>query len=464
MTTQEEFPDLRYMNKLAQDASSLGFDIVDLAGFIHLVEQQAQTQRSALNLLEQSAKRVGVSNAQVQAATTELSTSAEQTFCDVKTSADLMREMGENSRSVAEWVKNLNGKTASVSDTLHAVKANNSQIASISLQVNTLAINAKIEAARAGDAGRGFAVVAEAINTLSQQTKTAAEEISSNIESLANWISVLGKETGEVSKNAEGVLKRSSDTDAALGRMEDSVQLTQSHAVQIQNCANDVAQVLSDFHPSLDGLGSTIDTTSSNINDAEDRIELLVDRSEAIVQSSALMGGTTVDGPFIKYVCDLSKQLGQRLDNALSTGKISESNLFDRTYRIIVDTNPEQKMARFTALFDEVLPDLQEDALKFSDKIVFCAAVDQNGYLPTHNRKFSKPQSSDPVWNTANCRNRRIFDDRVGLKAGRNTDPFLLQVYRRDMGGDQFVIMKDLSAPIFAAKRHWGGLRLAYNF
>ncbi len=463
MTVQPDIPDLKNLDRLAKDANSLGFDIVDLAGFIHLVEQQAQEQRTALDVLKRSAEKVGQTNSQVLDATQELSASAQQTFEDVKTSATLMREMGETSRSVAEWVKDLNARTASVSETLDAVRLNNSDIASISLQVNTLAINAKIEAARAGDAGRGFAVVAEAINSLSQQTKSAAEEISSNIDTLNKWIMLLGKEAGDISKDAEDVLKKSHHTDAALGRMESSVQLTQSHTTQISECTNDVARVLQDFEPNLSRLGQTIDTTSKNISDAETRIEQLVDHSEAIVQSSATLGGTTSDAPFIKYVRDLAEQLGERLDAALENGQISESNLFDRVYRTIPDTNPEQKMARFTHLFDQVLPDLQEPALSFSDKVVFCAAVDQNGYLPTHNRKFSQPQSSDPVWNTANCRNRRIFDDRVGLKAGRNTDPFLLQVYRRDMGGGQFVIMKDLSAPIFAAKRHWGGLRLAYK-
>ena len=46
---------------------------------------------------------------------------------------------------------------------------------------------------------------------------------------------------------------------------------------------------------------------------------------------------------------------------------------------------------------------------------VFCAAVDRNGYLPVHNAVFSKPQGSDPTWNNANCRNRRLFNDRTGL-------------------------------------------------
>jgi methyl-accepting chemotaxis protein len=87
-----------------------------------------------------------------------------------------------------------------------------------------------------------------------------------------------------------------------------------------------------------------------------------------------------------------------------------------------------------------------------------------NGYLPTHNHRFSQPQRrGDPVWNAAHCRNRRIFDDRVGLAAGRSTRPFLLQSCRRDMGGGNFALMKDVSAPIFVQRRHWGGLRLAYR-
>jgi methyl-accepting chemotaxis protein len=117
----------------------------------------------------------------------------------------------------------------------------------------------------------------------------------------------------------------------------------------------------------------------------------------------------------------------------------------------------------FAQFTDRVLPKVQEAALDLNE-VIFCAVVDRNGYLPTHNRKFSQPQGPDPVWNAANCRNRRIFNDRVGLKAGRSKEPFLLQVYRRDMGGGVFRMMKDVSAPIVVNGRHWGGLRLAYGF
>jgi methyl-accepting chemotaxis protein len=67
------------------------------------------------------------------------------------------------------------------------------------------------------------------------------------------------------------------------------------------------------------------------------------------------------------------------------------------------------------------------------------------------------------VWNAANCRNHRIFNDRAGRAAGSHTKPFLLQTYRRDMGGGTFVMMKDASAPIFVNGRHWGGFRMGYR-
>jgi methyl-accepting chemotaxis protein len=120
-------------------------------------------------------------------------------------------------------------------------------------------------------------------------------------------------------------------------------------------------------------------------------------------------------------------------------------------------------VARVTAFTDRALPAVQEPLLSLDARVAFCAAVDNNGYLPTHNLKFSKPQGADPVWNAANCRNRRLFNDRTGLAAGRSTAPFLLQTYRRDMGGGKFVLMKDASAPIHVEGRHWGGFRMGYT-
>jgi methyl-accepting chemotaxis protein len=147
----------------------------------------------------------------------------------------------------------------------------------------------------------------------------------------------------------------------------------------------------------------------------------------------------------------------------VAAGRIGMEALFSTEYPPIPGTNPQQFMPPFVRLTDAVLPPILEGALRLGEHVVFCAAVNRDGFLPTHNAKFSQPQGPDPARNAAVSRNRRFFDDRVGLGAGRSTAPFLIQAYRRDMGGGSFVTMKDISAPITVQGRHWGGLRIGYR-
>ncbi len=77
--------------------------------------------------------------------------------------------------------------------------------------------------------------------------------------------------------------------------------------------------------------------------------------------------------------------------------------------------------------------------------------------------QFRKPHGADPIWNAANGRNRRIYKDKTATAVSKSTRPFLLQTYRRDMGGGVFALMKDASAPIRVEGRLWGGLRVCYR-
>ena len=175
-----------------------------------------------------------------------------------------------------------------------------------------------------------------------------------------------------------------------------------------------------------------------------------------------MSGAQTRDSAFIRTLLDARAKIETAFSEAIANAEAQLEDFFDDRYRPNEGTNPQQFMTRFTPITDRLLPPIQEAVAESHPDIVFCAAVDQNGYLPTHNLKFSRPQGDDPDWNAAHCRNRRIFNDRVGLRAGQNTEPVLLQTYRRDMGAGRFVMMKDISAPIHIGGRHWGGLRLAY--
>jgi methyl-accepting chemotaxis protein len=170
------------------------------------------------------------------------------------------------------------------------------------------------------------------------------------------------------------------------------------------------------------------------------------------------------NGPLIARVQGAARHIGMALAAEVASGRLSEQALFDTDYRPIAGTDPLQFTTRSLSRLEAILPPIQEPLLQADPAMVFCAAVDRNGYLPVHNMIWSKPQRpGDPVWNAANARNRRIFDDRQGLTAARSTRPFTVTIYRRDMGGGKVTVLKELVAPITVSARHWGGFRMAYR-
>ncbi len=120
-------------------------------------------------------------------------------------------------------------------------------------------------------------------------------------------------------------------------------------------------------------------------------------------------------------------------------------------------------MTRYIEFLDRALPALHDPVLDFDERVVFCACTDHNRLIPSHNPQFRQPHGTDPVWNAAHSRNRRIYEDKTALAVSRNTEPCLLQTYRRDIGGGVFALMKDASAPIMVDGRLWGGLRVCYR-
>lgn len=450
-------------DRLGSGLGRLGFEIVDIAALLKLVDDQAQDVQSGLAELRSGASDIDTALTAASDALAEAEAAATGSTAEARASMSRMAAAAADSKRIAEWVGGLSERIAAMEERLGAVEQSTAQVGDIAAEVGILAINARIVAARAGDHGRGFAVVAEAIAELAEQTADVTRGITGDVAAFNTTVTTIGQEAENVVSDANRVLETGRDTDTALGTIERNLETTQAGISRLGEDLAALTRANTAFHPVLQRLATGIDLTGAQVHDGHTRVERLIDLAEAMVQANAAIGGTTDDGPMIEIVTARAAAIAEAFADALAAGDIDEGALFDDTYQPIAGTDPQQVLTRFTALTDRVLPPIQEPVLSLDPRIVFCAAVDRNGYLPTHNRQFSHPQSDDPVWNTAHCRNRRIFDDRVGLKAGRSTAPFLLQVYRRDMGGGESVLMKDLSAPIRVAGRHWGGLRLAYR-
>jgi methyl-accepting chemotaxis protein len=167
---------------------------------------------------------------------------------------------------------------------------------------------------------------------------------------------------------------------------------------------------------------------------------------------------------FVTRAMEAGTALTRIFEDAVASGAISIDDMFDADYVEIPDTNPLQHRTRILDWSDRALPPFQEAFLAKDPRMAFCVMIDRNGYLPVHNKIYSHPQRrGDVAWNTANSRNRRIFNDAAGLAAGRNVRSYLIQSYARDMGNGKTVMMREIDVPIRVNGRHWGGFRTAYK-
>lgn len=167
---------------------------------------------------------------------------------------------------------------------------------------------------------------------------------------------------------------------------------------------------------------------------------------------------------FVTRAMEAGTALTRIVEQAVARGEVRMDDLFDTDYAEIAGTNPQQYRTKYLDWADRALPPFQEAFLAKEPRMAFCAMVDRNGFLPVHNKIYSHPQRpGDTAWNTANSRNRRIFNDPAGLAAARNLRSYLIQSYARDMGNGNTVMMREIDVPIRVQGRHWGGFRTAYK-
>lgn len=149
----------------------------------------------------------------------------------------------------------------------------------------------------------------------------------------------------------------------------------------------------------------------------------------------------------------------REFDILLAANRLKAAQLFDTFYIPIPDTNPQKFSTQYDMIADQAIREILDKYLALDNRFLFVVAIDKNGYVPSHNSKYSRPLTGDPDYNAKHNRAKRIFNDRTGLAAARNTQPYLLQKYSRDTGEELF----DLSVPIMMQSRHWGAIRIGYT-
>ncbi|OGT98791.1 MAG: chemotaxis protein [Geobacteraceae bacterium GWB2_52_12] len=404
-------------------------------------EELAQTIRE---VTENTHRAASLSNAVDNAASSGM-TIVEETW-------NCMQQISNSVNNTLVIMRELEASSAHIGEMVVLIE-------DIADQTNLLALNASIEAARAGDAGKGFAVVASEVKGLAQKTTASTREIKKIVSTIQKTSRSAAEMIGAESALAKTGLAKAEEARDSLGNIKNHADESRIMIEQIATASEEQNATTSHITEMIQLVSHSAGETYTMMQRTSEGFAKFSDAVEEIYSSVGKFSVGNYHDTIKSYLREMEVQILDVLEKSLLDRTISIENLFDRNYQPIANTSPQKYTTKFDAFFDKAISPIQEAIINRADSgLLFAICVDDNGYLPCHNLRYTKPLTGDPETDKNNNRTKRMFNDRTGIRCARNTEGFLLQTYRRDTGE----ILNDMSKPIFINNRHWGAIRIGY--
>jgi len=250
----------------------------------------AMRNSMAVNAIASAIEQMAASVRDIDAQAHETRATSEQASSQASEGEQIVQQAVDEIRSVAESVQESAAQISALGQRSEQVGSIIGVIESISEQTNLLALNAAIEAARAGEQGRGFAVVADEVRTLAGRTHDAATEVTKQIQMIQSDIQGTVKCMGTVSNSVEHGVTLSQRAGEALadirqGTTQAAERITEiSGAISQQGSASEnIARHIEDIRQMASGEGENI----ANVSTTSQYLLQLAERMHHVLQVEA---------------------------------------------------------------------------------------------------------------------------------------------------------------------------------
>ncbi len=400
-----------------------------------------------------SSKEATAAHGEISNNTQHICASTSNNLDKAKSSFKELMDVNGHMNSMAEKIEGYTRTINQMDAESQEIKKIVTLIKSIATQTSLLSLNAAIEAARAGQAGKGFAIVADEVKKLAEEVNTASENIADKINVMLGHIETSIEESKEVAKYAKitkGAVAKSCDN--FKGMITDF----EKNDDQLQSITASVEE-LSATNDEIHGKVTTINDVSQEVarlmEESKGLSEDLYEITERMLESnSRFKTGKGYGEVVVAKAMDQRRKIRDILEDMRRRG----INVFDQNYQPIPGTDPLKYQTCYDDAFAGQVQKLLDGLLQELKGCSYVLCVDANGYAPTHNGIYSQSLTGDYETDLANSRDKRLFNDKVGLKSAQNTKPVLLHSYLRDTGE----VLAEFALPIKIDGKHWGAVRI----
>ena len=275
-----------FVSEIATSAQQLSVSSASLSEITQQAKNDSSEQKSQVTMVAAAINQMAASIQQVESNTQKADSSASSARDETLEGQKVVEKNIQVANTLSDEIKN-------AADVIQALKNDSESIGSIldvirgvSEQTNLLALNAAIEAARAGEHGRGFAVVADEVRTLASKTQDSTIEIQNMIEKLQSGadsaVSVMDKSLETVTHSVE----QTTQTEGNLASITNAVNCIFELNSQIDNAVKEQSMVAEEINKNI----STVDTlahrsseVSENIAAANEQLSVLANNLSKLV-------------------------------------------------------------------------------------------------------------------------------------------------------------------------------------